>query len=306
MKISVIGAGNVGSMAAMRIASEGLGEVLLLDVVKGLAAGKALDLEDARPLLKYNYNIKGSDDIRMIKGSDIVVVTAGLARKPGMSREELLVKNAQILKDVCLNIKELASGAIAVVVTNPLDIMTLYALKVTGFKPQKLFGMGISLDTARFANLIAQDLGLLCTDIEATVIGAHGEGMMPLSSFTKVKGVALDEFMDEQKVGSLVKRTVGRGAEIVANLGTGSAFFAPSAAIAVIVRAIVKDEKRIIGLCSYLNGEYGIKGACIGVPCRLGKNGIENVIELELSGEESARLHESADSVAKAAAGLPV
>jgi malate dehydrogenase len=306
MKISVIGAGNVGSMAAMRIAAEGLGDVLLLDVVKGLACGKALDLEDARPLLKYNYNIRGSDDIRLIKGSDIVVVTAGLARKPGMSREELLAKNAQILKDVCLNIKELAAGAIVVVVTNPLDIMTLYALKLTGFKPQKLFGMGISLDTARFANLIAQDLGVLCTDIEAMVIGAHGEGMMPLPSFTKVKGVALDEFMNEEKVNSLLKRTVGRGAEIVASLGTGSAFFAPSAAIAVIVRAIVKDEKRIIGLCSYLNGEYGIKGACIGVPCRLGKNGIENVVELELSGEEFSRLRESADSVAKAAAGLPV
>lgn len=304
MKISVIGAGNVGSLTAMRIAGEGLGDVLLIDVVKGLAYGKALDLEDARPLLKYNYNIKGSDDIRLVKGSDIVVVTAGLARKPGMSREELIARNSQILKDVCLNIRELASDAIVVIVTNPLDIMTLYALKITGFKPRKLFGMGISLDTARFANLIAQDLGLLCTDIEALVIGAHGEAMMPLPSFTKVKGVALDEFMDENKIKSLVERTVGRGAEIVANLGTGSAFFAPSAAIAAIVKAIVKDEKRIIGLCSYLNGEYGINDTCIGVPCRLGKDGIEKVIELELSQEEKSRFNKSAVLVAQAAAQL--
>jgi len=286
----------------MRIAGEGLGDVLLIDVVKGLACGKALDLEDARPLLKYNYNIKGSDDIRLVKDSDIIVVTAGLARKPGMSREELIAKNAQILKDVCSNIRELASDAVVIIVTNPLDIMTLYALKITGFKPRRLFGMGISLDTARFANLIAQDLGLLCTDIEALVIGAHGEAMMPLPGLTKVKGVALDEFMDENKIKSLVERTIGRGAEIVANLGTGSAFFAPSAAIAAIVKAIVKDEKRIIGLCSYLNGEYGINDTCIGVPCRLGKDGIEKVIELELSQEEKARLNKSAMLVAQAAA----
>ncbi|MDD3807737.1 MAG: malate dehydrogenase [Candidatus Marinimicrobia bacterium] len=304
MKISIIGAGNVGSLTAMRIASDGLGDVLLVDVVKGLACGKALDLEDARPILKHNYNINGSDDIRQIKDSDIIIVTAGLARKPGMSREELITRNAQILKDVCLNIKELSAAAIVIIVTNPLDIMTFYALKVTGFKPQRLFGMGISLDTARFANLIAQELGLLSTDIEALVIGAHGEAMMPLSAFTKVKGVALDEFMDEEKIKSLVLRTVGRGAEIVANLGTGSAFFAPSAAIAAIVRAIVKDEKRIIGLCSYLNGEYGIKDTCIGVPCRLGKEGIEKVIDLEISQEENDRLSKSAILVAQAAAQL--
>jgi malate dehydrogenase len=300
VKISVIGAGNVGSLTAMRIAGDGLGDVLLIDVVKGLACGKALDLEDARSILKYHYNIKGSDDIRQIKGSDIIVVTAGLARKPGMSREELLTKNAQILKDVCLNIKELAKDAIVIIVTNPLDVMTLYALKVTGFKPQKLFGMGISLDTARFANLVAQELGLLCTDIEALVIGAHGEGMMPLPGFTKVKGVALDEFMDEDKIKALVNRTIGRGAEIVANLGIGSAFFAPSAAIAAIVKTIVKDEKRIVGLCCYLNGEYGIKDTCIGVPCRLGKNGIEKVIELELLQEEKEKLYKSATLVAQA------
>ena len=304
MKISVIGAGNVGSLTAMRIAQDGLGDVLLIDVVKGLAQGKALDLEDARSLLKCNYNISGSDDITRIKDSDIVVVTAGLARKPGMSREELLLKNAQILKEVCLKIKELAKKAIVIVVTNPLDIMTLYALKITGFKPERLFGMGISLDTARFANLIAAELNLPVTDIEALVIGAHGEAMLPLPGFSKIKGVALDEFLNEEKINSLVSRTVARGAEIVANLGTGSAFFAPSAAIAGIVKAIVKDEKRTLGLCAYLDGQYGIKDSCIGVPCRLGKNGIEQIIELNLLAEEKARLIKSAQLVAQAQAQL--
>ncbi len=306
MKITVIGAGNVGSLTAMRIAQDGLGDVLLIDIVKGKAYGKALDLEDARPLLKYNYNIQGSDDIAHLKDSNIVVVTAGLARKPGMSREELLAKNAQILKGVCLNIKELAKQAIVIIVTNPLDILTFYALKITGFKPAKLFGMGISLDTARFINLIAGELNLPATDIEALVIGAHGEGMLPLPGFAKIKGVALDEFISDDKVESLVSRTIARGAEIVANLGTGSAFFAPSAAIAAIVKTIVKDEKRTIGLCSYLNGEYGIKDSCIGVPCRLGKNGIEQVIELDLSPEEKSGLIKSAQLVAVAAAQLLV
>jgi len=304
MKITVIGAGNVGSLTALRIAQDGLGDVWLIDVVKGLANGKALDMEDARPLLKNNYNISGSDDINRIKDSDIVVVTAGLARKPGMTREELLLKNSQIIKEVCLKIKELASNAIVIIVTNPLDIMTFYALKTTGFSPNKLFGMGVSLDAARFVNLIANELNLPVTDIEALVIGAHGEAMLPVPSFTKIKGVALNKFIDDEKIKSLVARTIGRGAEIVANLGTGSAFFAPSAAIAAIVKTIVKDEKRTIGLCSYLNGQYGIKNSCIGVPCRLGKNGIEQVIELDLSDEEKTRLSKSAELVAQAAAQL--
>lgn len=304
MKISIIGAGNVGSLSALRVAENNLGDVLLIDVVKGLAYGKALDLEDARALLKNNYYIKGSDDIRQIKDSDIIVVTAGLARKPGMTREELLAKNAKILKDVCLNIKELAKEAIVIIVTNPLDIMTFYALKITGFRPAKLFGMGPSLDTARFINLIAQELSLPVTDVEATVIGAHGENMLPLPNFTKIKGVALDEFISGDKIEVLVKRTVNRGAEIVANLGTGSAFFAPSAAIAAIVKAIAKDEKRTIGLCSYLNGQYGIKDSCIGVPCLLGKNGIEQIIELALSPDEKAKLIKSAAFVAQETARL--
>ncbi len=206
--------------------------------------------------------------------------------------------------DIGVKIKELASQAIVLIVTNPLDIMTLYALRITGFKPEKLFGMGISLDTARFINLIAQELHLPATDIEAQVLGAHGENMLPLPRFAKVKGVLLDEFISDDKTKTLIQATIGRGAQIVANLGAGSAFFAPSAAIAEIVKAIVKDQKRTIGLCVYLTGQYGIKDTCIGVPCRLGKNGIEQVIELELTPDESAKLIDSAKAVATAAAQL--
>ena len=306
MKISVIGAGNVGSLTAMRLVQEGLGDVVLIDVVNGLAHGKALDLEDTRPLLKYNYNIKGSQDIADIKDSGLVIITAGLARKPGMTREELLAKNSSILKDICLKIKELAKSAIVLVVTNPLDVMTYYVLKATGFKSSKVFGMGVSLDSARFTNIISQELNIPNTDIEAMVIGSHGEGMLPLAGLAKVKGVPLDEFIDEEKAADLVKRTIGRGAEIVANLGTGSAFFAPSAAILAITRAIVKDEKKTIPVCAYLNGEYGVKGSCIGVPCRLGKNGIEAVIELDLEQQLKDKLLACAGSVRDSAQQLGV
>jgi malate dehydrogenase len=299
MKISIIGAGNVGSLTAMRIAQEGLGEVLLVDIVKGLAQGKAYDMEDAQLLLKFNYKIRGTDDINQIKDSDIVVITAGLARKPGMTREELLSKNASILKDICANIKKLASQSIIIVVTNPLDLMTYFTLKQTAFKPQKVLGMSLTLDSARFANLISKELNVPVTDIDALVIGSHGEDMLPLPRLTNIKGVSLDEFLDESKASSLIQKTIGRGAEIVSLLGSGSAYFAPSAAAASLVRVIAKDEKRTVGVCAYLNGEYGLKDVCIGVPCRIGRQGIEKVIELDLNKAEKEAFVKSADSIRK-------
>jgi len=305
MKISIIGAGNVGSLTAMRIAQEGFDEVLLIDIVKGLALGKAYDLQDARPILKYDYNIQGSEDINQIKDSDIIVITAGLTRKPGMSREELLKKNADILKDISLSIKKLAANAVVVVVTNPLDLMTYFVLKATGFKQNKVLGMGISLDAARFANLISQELNVPCADIEACVIGSHGEGMLPLARFTKIKGVGLDEFLEDKRIEALVNRATSRGLEIVTLLNSGSAFFAPSAAIASMVKAIAKDEKRTLGACAYLNGEYGIKGICIGVPCRLGRQGIENIVELDLKKEEKDKLIKSAENIRQLIQQLP-
>jgi len=301
MKISVIGAGNVGSTTALRLAQEGLGEILLVDILKGLACGKALDLEDARPLLKLNYSVEGTEDFSRIKDSDIVVTTAGLPRKPGMTREELLAKNAAILKDVSLKVREFAPKAVYIIVTNPLDVMTDYALKVTGFNPKKILGMGVSLDAARFANLISKELNVPVTDIEAAVIGSHGEGMLPLPRFSSVKGVALDKFTDAAKIKNLIARTLNRGAEIVALLGSGSAYYAPSAAITELVKAVAKDEKRILGVCAQLNGEYGIRDTCIGVPCRIGKGGIEGIVELQLNPEELKALIGSAETVRKLA-----
>ncbi len=305
MKISIIGAGSVGSLTALRIAQEGLGDIVLLDIIKGLARGKALDMEDARSILKYDYNIEGTDDFNKIKKSGIIVVTAGLARSPGMTREELISKNALILKDVCLKVKTSAPDSIVIVVTNPLDLMTYFALKVTGFSPNRVFGMGASLDASRFANLIAKELKIPASDIEATVIGSHGQGMLPLPAYTNIKGVKLDEFLDDKKTEVLANKTVGRGAEILSLLGAGSAYFAPSAAVTQIVRAVAKNEKRLLAACACLNGEYGIKDICLGVPCRLGKNGIEQIIELELSREEKQKLRHCAESLRNLIKQLP-
>ena len=297
MKISIIGAGNVGSLAAMRIAQDALGDVVLVDIAKGIAYGKSLDLEDARSILKIPYNITGSDNIEAISGSDIVVVTAGLTRKPGMLREELLKKNAEIIKSVCLNIKKLAPDSVVVIVTNPLDLMTYLALKTTGFDSRRVFGMGITLDASRFANLISKELNVPVTDIDPVVIGSHGEGMLPLARLTVIKGVPLTKFLDLQKIDELIGRTVGRGQEIVTSLGSGSAFFAPSAAIAEIAGVIAKDTKRILGVSACLGGEYGLKDVCIGTPCRLGKKGIEQIIELRLESREKEIFLKSADKL---------
>lgn len=281
----------------MRLAEFGIGDILLIDIAKGLAQGKALDLEDTRALVKNHYRISGSEDIRQIKDSDIIVVTAGFARKPGMTREELANKNAQVVKGVAVVVKELAPAAILIMVTNPLDLMTKLALEITGFQPSRLFGMGVTLDAARFASLISDELGVPVTDIDSFVIASHGEGMLPLPGFTTVKGVPLIKFLDAEKCAELAKRTIQRGAQIVSLLGSGSAYFAPAAAIAELVRVIVKDEKRILGVSAYLNGEYGIKNVCLGVPCRLGKNGIENIIELDLTQQEKEAFRKAAASL---------
>lgn len=290
MKISIIGAGNVGSLSALRICQEGLGEVTLVDVVRGFAQGKAFDLDDSRSIVKLNYQITGSDDISAITGSDIVVITAGLPRKPGMTREDLLAKNAQIVKDTARAVRKLAPEAILIVVTNPLDLMTKLALEVSGFKKERVFGMGLTLDTSRFANLIAKELKVNINDVEALVIGSHGEGMLPIPRLCSIKGVALEEFLSKEKTDELIAKTVGRGAEVVSLLGSGSAYFAPSAAIAELVRVVAKDEKRTLGVSAYLSGEYGIRDVFLGVPCRLGRGGIEKIVELELSEEEKEAL----------------
>lgn len=297
MKISIIGAGNVGSTTALRLVQEGAGSIVLVDVAKGLAEGKACDLHDSAAVLKQDYQFIGTDNIKEIKDSDIVVLTAGLARKPGMTREDLLNKNSEIVRSVCSQVKELAPECILIIVTNPLDLMTRLALNVTGFKPNKVIGMGLSLDAARFCNLISRELNVSNSEIEACVIGSHGQGMIPLPEWTKVKGVRLSKLLGAEKLLELSEKTIDRGRHIVSLLGSASAYFAPSAAAASLIKAIIKDEKRVLGACAYLNGEYGLKDVCIGVPCRIGREGIEKIIELELSAEEKEKLVKSAEGL---------
>jgi len=299
MKISVIGAGNVGSLTAMRIAQENLGEVIIYDIVKGLAPGKACDLQDAGSILKNNCKIQGTDDIAKTSSSDIIVITAGLARRPGMSREDLLHKNAEILKNLALNIKDSSPNSILIIVTNPLDIMTYLALKITGFASKKVLGMGITLDASRFANLISQELNIPISEIEPILIGSHSESMIPLPRLTNIKGASLTTRLSCEKINALIDKTKNRGAQIVSLLGNGSAFFAPSAAIADIVKSICRDEKRKLGACVYLNGEYGISDLCLGVPCILGRGGVQEIIELKLLPEEEALLFRSAQMLRK-------
>lgn len=298
-KISIIGAGNVGGMAALRLLAAGAGEVVLVDRLKNLAIAKELDLKDSQTLLKENYKIIGTDDYSLISGSEIVVITAGFARRPDMTREDLLKKNAQILKEVALQVKRFSPEAIVIVVTNPIDLLTYLVIKVSGLAAHKVIGMGVSLDASRFINLISEELKVSPSDIETLVIGSHGEGMLPLARLTKIKGVALGEFLDDKKISELVQKTINRGARIVSLLASGSAYVAPSAAVLELVKVILKDEKRTIGISCLASGEYGVEDVCIGLPCRLGRQGIEKIIELKLSEDEKESLIKSAKSLRK-------
>lgn len=283
----------------MRLLDEAIADVFLIDIAAGLAKGKQLDLEDSSAVFKRDYRVFSSQNISDVEGSDLIVVTAGLARRPGMSREDLLRKNADIIKGICLEIRRLAHDSIVIIVTNPLDVMTQLGLKITGFRRERVIGMGAGLDSARFANLISRELNVPQSEVEALVIGAHGAGMLPLPRFSRVKNAPLDKLLDKAALDELVRRTVERGAEIVGALGSGSAYFAPSAAIADLAKAILKDENKDIPVSCCLEGEYGLHDVCVGVPCRIGRRGIEQIIELELNAEEKRRLSESAEEIKK-------
>ena len=285
-KVTIIGAGHVGGTTAMRIAESSLANVVLIDVVENVAKAKAFDLEDARYSLGKDTRVEGCADFSLMANSDIVVVTAGLPRKPGMTREGLLLKNSQIMDNVCENIVKYASDAIVVVVSNPLDVMTYLTFKKTNFPRQRVFGMGSSLDTSRFANIISKKIFASTESIEALVIGSHGETMLPLPRMTKVRGKVLTEILDEMEIESLVKRTKERGAEIVSLYGSGSAYMAPSAAIFEIVEAILMGHPKNIPVSAYLDGEYGHYDVCVGVLTSIGPNGIEKIIEIGLTAEE--------------------
>ena len=297
MKISVIGAGAVGATLAQRIIEGGMADVVLVDILKNVAAGKALDLLDASPLVGHERNILGTDDYGLINGSDIVVITAGLPRKPGMTREELISKNAGIVRGVSENIKKHSPDAIVIVVTNPLDVMTYLALKVMGTKRNKVFGMAGALDGSRMAYLIADELKVKRSSVETMVLGSHGDTMVPVLSKTKVGGRPITELLAKDRLGAIVKRTCDRGAEIVSLLGTGSAFYSPSAATIKMIKAIKGDTKETITVSALLEGEYGLKDVCIGVPCVIGKNGMEKVVETDLSEEEVSAFLKSSNAI---------
>jgi malate dehydrogenase len=296
-KVTIIGAGQVGGLSALRIAESGLADIVLLDVAKGIAVGKAMDIEDGSRIIGHDKLIKASDDFSLMEGSEIVVITAGFSRKPGMSREDLLNKNAQVLRGIVAHIKDLKKKPIVIIVTNPVDILTYLVLKLTGLDKRRVIGLGVSLDTARFINLIRQELKVNCSDIDALVVGTHSEKMIPLVRLVKVKGKPLNEILSQEKIKSLVEATQQRGAAIVANLGSGSAFFAPSAAILEMVKAILLDERRETTASVYLDGEYNLKDICFGVPVIIGKNGIEDIFKIELTKEESEEFINTARGV---------
>ena len=298
-KVSVIGAGAVGATLAQRIFEAGLADVVLVDILKNIACGKALDLIDAASVTGTEQTIVGTDDYKDIDGSDIVVITAGLPRKPGMSREDLIAKNAAIIRDVCGRIKTQAPNAIVIVVTNPLDSMTYLAWKLTGFPKERVFGMAGVLDGSRFAALLADQAKAPRSSIETYVLGSHGDTMVPVVSKTLVSGKPVTSVMPKATLENIVKRTRDRGAEIVSLLGTGSAYYSPSAAVFSMVSAILNDTKAVMTASAYMNGEYGLKDIFIGVPCKIGRAGIEKIVELELSSDEKFALDNSAQVIKK-------
>jgi malate dehydrogenase len=296
-KVTVIGAGNVGATAAQRIAEAGLADVVLVDIVEGLPQGKALDLAEAAPIVGHDRHVTGSNDYADTAGSDIVVITSGLARQPGMSRDDLLAKNASIVRAVTEQAARHSPGAILVVVTNPLDAMCHVALEASGFPRERVVGMAGVLDTARFRTFIAAELGVSVTSVQAFVLGGHGDTMVPLPRYTTVGGVPLTELLDGPAIERLVDRTRNGGAEIVALLKTGSAFYAPGAAVAQMVDAILGDRQAILPCAALLEGEYGVRGLFVGVPVKLGRPGIVDIVEIELTAEEKAALEGSVAAV---------
>jgi len=297
-KITVVGAGNVGATAAQRLAEKELArQVVMVDVVEGVPQGKALDQWESAPIELFDSRVIGTNGYAETAGSDIVVITAGIARKPGMSRDDLLNTNAGIVKSVALEIKKTSPNAILIVVSNPLDVMSYVALKVTGFPRERVLGMAGVLDTARYRSFLAEALDVSVRDIQAMVLGGHGDTMVPLISYTTVSGIPVTQLMDQAKLDAIVDRTRNGGAEIVKFLKTGSAYYAPSAAAVQMCESIVLDQKRVLPCAAWLQGEYGMKDLFLGVPCVLGRKGLERIIEVTLTAGERAALEKSAAAV---------
>ncbi len=298
-KISIIGAGFVGATAAHWAAEKELGDIVLVDILEGIPQGKALDLFEASPIEGFDARVIGSNGYDETRNSDVVIVTSGVPRKPGMSREDLLDINRKIIESVVTQVVERSPNAILMMVTNPLDTMTYLAFKKSGFPRERVMGMAGILDTARFRAFIAMELGVSVEDVQALLLGGHGDEMVPLPRYTTISGIPLSQLLPKETIDRLVDRTRKGGGEIVNLLKTGSAFYAPSAGVVQMVESILKDKKRILPCCVYLDGEYGLKDICFGVPVKLGAKGIESIIELELTEEEKKLVAKSAESVKK-------
>jgi malate dehydrogenase len=295
--VTVIGAGNVGASVAQRVAEAGLADVTLVDIVEGLPQGKALDLAEAAPIVGHDMKIRGTNDYADTAGSDVIVVTSGLPRTPGMSRDDLLAKNAGIVRSVVQQAAEHSPGAILIIVTNPLDAMCHVALEASAFSPERVIGMAGVLDSARFRTFIAQELEVSVSSTHAFVLGGHGDTMVPLPRYSTAGGVPITELLDPERIDALVTRTRNGGAEVVALLKTGSAFYAPAASVTQMVDSILNDRNEVLSCAAYLQGPYGVDGLFVGVPVKLGRTGITQVIEIELSADERTAFDRSTASV---------
>ena len=296
-KVTVIGAGNVGATCAQRLAEKGYADVVLVDIIEGLPQGKALDILQSGPILSSDSNITGTNSYDETKDSDIVVITSGIARKPGMSRDDLILTNMKIIKEVTENAVKYSPNCFIIVVTNPLDAMTQLALHVSKFPKNRVMGQSGILDSSRLRTFVATELGVSVEDVSPCLLGGHGDTMLAIPRLTTVGGIPMTELMPKDRVDAIVERTVKGGAEIVGLLKTGSAYYAPSAATVQMVEAILFDKKKILPCSVLLEGEYGIKGTFVGVPVKLGADGVEQIIELKLTDEEGAALKRSADAV---------
>ncbi len=303
-KIALIGAGQIGGTMALLAGQKELGDVVLVDIMEGVAKGKALDLQETRGVSKFDVDVTGggTTDYGIIKGADVCIVTAGVPRKPGMSRDDLLKVNLEAISKVAEGIKHNAPNAFVIVVTNPLDSMVYAMYKITGFPKNRVVGMAGVLDTARFQYFIGEAAGVSPQDVNGVVLGGHGDDMVPLLRYSSINGVPLTKFLDQGKLDAIVKRTRGGGGEIVQLLGTGSAFYAPAISSLTMAESYLRDKKRVLPCSALLDGQYGIKGLFVGVPVVIGANGVERIIELDLNDEEKAMLAKSVESVKKSVA----
>ena len=296
-KVTVVGSGNVGATLAQRLVDKQLADVVMIDILEGIPQGKGLDLLEAGPIEGYDCKVRGTNDYADTRNSDLVVMTAGFPRKPGMSRDDLLKANYEVVKSAIAQVAKYSPDSILIIVTNPLDAMAQTAFKVSGFSKNRVIGMAGVLDTARYRTFIAEALGVSVQNVQGFVLGGHGDTMVPIPRYTTVAGIPVGELMPKDQLDAIIKRTANGGAEIVNLLKAGSAFYAPSAAVAEMVDAIFNDRKKILPCAAYLEGEYGINGLYVGVPVKLGARGIEQIIEIKLTPEEQAAIQKSAASV---------